>query len=285
MISLETLSTRLSIGETELIDELILALLATPQLTLFFEKFPRMKQAMLRDLPRWHAEIAGQMRSTPVPAVLAQEFQLFERLQLLSSRDFSAQLPHLLEQLQKLPSPFLTEARMLLQRNEGPELSNAQHRLFLQRWRLSLTLQTLTLNETLLEAQRERLLAELQQRMALSGQLAPVLSDEDEAAAGRLWDLSKASLQPGDYTLIVQYGAFLAQQPELMQLAQQLGRSREAKSVPSRWKRFISWCMSQITCRKRSAAFIRAMMCCACCRRNWPRSVSVNWSWNFTGVW
>ena len=234
MISLETLSTLLSIGETELIDELILALLATPQLTLFFEKFPRMKQAMLRDLPRWRAEIAGQMRSTPVPAVLAQEFQLFERLQLLSSRDFSAQLPHLLEQLQKLPSPFLTEARMLLQRNEGPELSNAQHRLFLQRWRLSLTLQTLTLNETLLEAQRERLLAELQQRMALSAQLAPVLSDEDEAAAGRLWDLSKASLQPGDYTLIVQYGAFLAQQPELMQLAQQLGRSREAKSVPSR---------------------------------------------------
>jgi len=216
MISLETLSTLLSIGEAELIDELILALLATPQLALFFEKFPRMKQAMLRDLPRWRAEITGQMKATPVPAALAQEFQLFEQLQLLSSRDFSAQLPHLLDQLQRLPSPFLTEAGTLLQRNEGPELSHAQHRLFLQRWRLSLTLQTLT------------------QRMALSGQLAPVLTDEDEAAAGRLWDLSKASLQPGDYALIVQYGDFLAQQPELMQLAQQLGRSREAKSVPAR---------------------------------------------------
>ncbi|MBN9931627.1 hypothetical protein HZD82_27500, partial [Pantoea agglomerans] len=29
------------------------------------------------------------------------------------------------------------------------------------------------------------------------------------------------------------YGDFLAQQPELLKLAQQLGRSREAKSVPS----------------------------------------------------
>lgn len=39
MISLETLSTLLSIGETELIEELILALLASPQLALFLKSF------------------------------------------------------------------------------------------------------------------------------------------------------------------------------------------------------------------------------------------------------
>ncbi|MCP6634935.1 hypothetical protein NL498_26405, partial [Klebsiella pneumoniae] len=38
----------------------------------------------------------------------------------------------------------------------------------------------------------------------------------------------------GDYQLIVKYGEFLAAQPELMQLAEQLGRSREAKSVPKK---------------------------------------------------
>jgi len=233
MISLEALSTLLSIGETELVEELILALLASPQLALFFEKFPRLKQAMLRDLPRWRAEIVEQIKSTPVPEALAQEFQLFQQMQLLSTADFSRELPAIMAQLQSLPSPYREEAGRLLQHNESSQLSNAQHTLFLQRWRLSLTLQTLTLNETVLEAQRERLMAELQQRMAISGQLAPVLTDDDEAAAGRLWDLSKAPLQPGDYQLIVQYGDFLAQQPELKKLAQQLGRSREAKSVPS----------------------------------------------------
>lgn len=233
MISLEALSTLLSIGETELVEELILALLASPQLALFFEKFPRLKQAMLRDLPRWRAEIVEQIKSTPVPEALAQEFQLFQQMQLLSTADFSRELPAIMAQLQGLPSPYREEAGRLLQHNESSQLSNAQHTLFLQRWRLSLTLQTLTLNETVLEAQRERLMAELQQRMAISGQLAPVLTDDDEAAAGRLWDLSKAPLQPGDYQLIVQYGDFLAQQPELKKLAQQLGRSREAKSVPS----------------------------------------------------
>ncbi|WP_394541693.1 ATPase RavA stimulator ViaA [Pantoea sp. SGAir0418] len=233
MISLETLSTLLSICETELIEELIVALLASPQLALFFEKFPRLKQAMMGELPRWRAEIAAQMKTTPVPDALAREFQLFQQMQLLSSHAFSEQLPAIMTQLKALPSPFIEEASKLLLHTDSAQLSNAQHTLFLQRWRLSLTLQTLTLNETLLEEQRERLMAELQQRMAISGQLAPILTDDDEAAAGRLWDLSKAPLQHGDYELIVQYGDFLAQQPELMKLAQQLGRSREAKSVPS----------------------------------------------------
>ncbi|WP_312183963.1 ATPase RavA stimulator ViaA [Pantoea sp. CTOTU46764] len=233
MISLETLSALLSIGETELIEELIIALLASPQLALFFEKFPRLKQAMMRDLPRWRSEIAEQIKVTPVPEALAHEFQLFQQMQLLSTQHFTQQLPNIMTQLKSLPSPFIEEASKLLLNAESDQLSNAQHTLFLQRWRLSLTLQTLTLNETILEEQRKRLMAELQQRMAISGQLAPILTDDDEAAAGRLWDLSKAPLQHGDYELIVQYGDFLAQQPELMKLAQQLGRSREAKSVPS----------------------------------------------------
>ena len=176
MISLETLSALLSIGEAELIEELILALLASPQLAIFFEKFPGLKQAMLRDVPRWKAEINAELKATPVPETLADEFQLFQRAQLLSHHDFSQQLPEILEALTQLSSPFLEEAQRLLQHTDAHQLSGAQHTLFLQRWRLSLTLQTLTLNEQLMEQQRERLMAELQQRMALSGQLAPLLS-------------------------------------------------------------------------------------------------------------
>jgi len=67
----------------------------------------------------------------------------------------------------------------------------------------------------------------------MSGQLAPVLAGDDDAAAGRLWDLTRSSLQRGDYQLMVQYGDFLASQPELLKLAEQLGRSREAKAVLS----------------------------------------------------
>lgn len=233
MISLETLSTLLSIGEGELIEELILVLLASPQLALFFEKFPRMKKALLRDLPRWKAEILENLKTTPVPEALAKEFALFQQYQTFSNSIFSQQLAALLAELDSLQSPFTEQANELISHSEIDNLSQAQHTLFLQRWRLNLTLQTLTLNQQLLEQEREKLLAELQQRLAISGQLAPVLADDDEAAAGRLWDMSASKLQYGDYKLIVQYGDFLAQQPELLKLAEQLGRSREAKSVPS----------------------------------------------------
>ncbi len=232
MISLETLSSLLSIGETELIEELILVLLASPQLALFFEKFPRMKNVLLRDLPRWKAEVLENLKATPAPEALAKEFAQFQHYQIISTHDFARQLPALMAELDNLQSPFAEQARGLIAHTDT-QLSPAQHTLFLQRWRLNLTLQTLTLNQDILEQEREKLLAELQQRMAISGQLAPVLADDDEAAAGRLWDMSSSKLQHGDYKLIVQYGDFLNQQPELRKLAEQLGRSREAKSVPS----------------------------------------------------
>ncbi len=102
--------------------------------------------------------------------------------------------------------------------------------LFLQRWRISLTLQATMLHHKLLEQEREQLMAELQERLALSGALEPVLAEND-TAAGRLWDMSKGQLQRGDYQRLVEYGDFLQQQPELQKLAQQLGRSYEAKAV------------------------------------------------------
>ena len=233
MISLDTLSLFLAVNENDLIEELVITLLASPQLAAFFEKFPRLKNALTRDLPHWKAEIVQQLKNTPVPEDLAAEFSRFQQSQLMSQHDFSAQLPELLSWLAQQHSPFAEKAQALVANNDALQLSNAQQTLFLQRWRLSLTLQTLTLNQQLLERERDKLLAELQQRLAMSGQLAPVLAGDDDAAAGRLWDLTRSSLQRGDYQLMVQYGDFLASQPELLKLAEQLGRSREAKAVLS----------------------------------------------------
>lgn len=233
MISLDTLSMFLAVSENELIEELVITLLASPQLAAFFEKFPKLKNALTRDLPHWKAEILQQLKSTPVPQDLAEEFSRFQQFQTLSPHDFSVRLPELLTWLEQQHSPFAEKSRLLVANNDSQQLTSAQQTLFLQRWRLSLTLQTLTLNQQLLDQERDKLLAELQQRLAMSGQLAPVLADDDEAAAGRLWDLTRSSLERGDYQLIVQYGDFLASQPELLKLAEQLGRSREAKAVLS----------------------------------------------------
>ncbi|MDX6019114.1 ATPase RavA stimulator ViaA [Scandinavium sp. V105_16] len=231
MLSLDTLNVMLAVSEEGMIEEMILALLASPQLALFFEKFPRLKTAVAEDIPRWREALKGRLKETPVPQDLSDEVMAYQQSQVLSTSQFIVQLPQLLALLQKLHSPFAAQAQQLVDNNAT--FTGALHTLFLQRWRLSLVVQATTLNQQLLEDEREQLLSEVQERMTLSGQLEPVLVEND-TSAGRLWDMSEGQLKRGDWQLIVRYGDFLSEQPELMRLAEQLGRSREAKSVPKK---------------------------------------------------
>lgn len=166
-----------------------------------------------------------------MPQELSEEVACFQRAQALSTTQFIVQLPQILALLHQVHSPFAAQAQQLV--DDNATFTAAMHTLFLQRWRLSLVVQATTLNQQLLEEEREQLLSEVQERMTLSGQLEPILV-ENENAAGRLWDMSAGQLRRGDWQLIVKYGDFLSQQPELMKLAEQLGRSREAKSVPKK---------------------------------------------------
>ena len=229
MLTLETVNAMLTISEEALIEELIVLMLASPQLAIFFEKFPKLKHAITEDVPRWRAALKKHLQEAEVPAQLALEILSYQQNQLLSTAHFTVQLPQILSLLEKLQSPFAAQARQIVA--ENPRFTPALHTLFLQRWRLSLVVQTTAFNQQLLEEEREQLLSEVQARMTLSGQLEPVLI-ENENAAGRLWDMSAGQIKRGDYQLIVKYGDFLKAQPELQQLAEQLGRSREARSVP-----------------------------------------------------
>ncbi|MCO7511612.1 ATPase RavA stimulator ViaA [Serratia fonticola] len=232
MLSLETLDMLLSISEGELIEELIIGMLATPQLAVFFNKFPAIRRAINRDLPHWKLQLKDRIQQAVVPPVLAQEFYRYQQCQLESHGQFSQNLNDTLDLLHQYASPFYTQARSMVDAADltTHPLDGSFQTLFLQRWRISLTLQATMLHHKLLEQEREQLMAELQERLALSGALEPVLAEND-TAAGRLWDMSKGQLQRGDYQRLVEYGDFLQQQPELQKLAQQLGRSYEAKAV------------------------------------------------------
>ena len=231
MLTIDTLNVMLAVGEEGMIEEMIIALLASPQLAVFFEKFPRLKSAITDDLPRWRDTFRNRLKDAPVPHELEEEVICYQQSQLLSTSQFIVQLPQIVALLTRVQSPFAAQAQQLAANNAT--FTPALHTLFLQRWRLSLVVQVTSLNQQLLEEEREQLLSEVQERMTLSGQLDPVLVEND-SAGGRLWDMSAGQLKRGDYQLIVKYGEFLSQQPELLRLAEQLGRSREAKSVPKK---------------------------------------------------
>ncbi|WP_370559019.1 ATPase RavA stimulator ViaA [Edwardsiella tarda] len=228
MPSLEAVEAFLVMNESELLQDFLVGLIAAPQLAAFFEKHPRLRQLIDREWPGWQRRLRKRISETNVPDDLAQEFTLYQHQLLLGHGEFFRNLPTTLNWLTNQDSPFNHEAHQLCPQGNFPH-SDSFHVLFLQRWRLSLVARTLTLHHQVMEEERALLQQELQQRLQLSGALEPVLA-ENENAAGRLWDLSRSTPQHGDYQLLVQYGDFLAGQPDLQQLAERLGRSRAAEA-------------------------------------------------------
>ncbi|MEQ4924676.1 ATPase RavA stimulator ViaA [Proteus hauseri] len=231
MLTLSTIDMLLAINEGQLIEEVIVALLASPQLAVFFEKHPRLKKALLKDIHQWKKSLQQRVKETVVPTMIADEFALYQQTQSLGNALFNQKTAQILIELNKLESSFTEEASQLC-KNNAP-FTAAQQALFIQRWRISLIFQVTTVHKMLFEQEQEQLLAELQERLALSGSLSNTFA-ENERAAGRLWDMSKGVLTktPYDEKIVQRYSDFLDQQPELHKLASLLGRSKTAKSLP-----------------------------------------------------
>ncbi len=67
---------------------MIIALLASPQMAVFFEKFPRLKKAITDDVPRWREALRSRLKDTQVPPELTEEVMCYQQSQLLSTPQF-----------------------------------------------------------------------------------------------------------------------------------------------------------------------------------------------------
>ena len=111
MLTLDTLNVMLAVSEEGLIEEVVITLLASPQLAAFFEKFPKLKKAMTDDLPRWRENLRQRFRETEVPPELTEEVACYQQCQRLSTSQFIVQLPQTLTLLDNVHSPFASQAR------------------------------------------------------------------------------------------------------------------------------------------------------------------------------
>lgn len=244
MLDIATLDLFLAISEEELIEEMVIGLLASPQLAVFFRTFPRIKKAVMQDILRWKKQLQQKMQHSAIPAELASEFYFYQQCAQANTRTFYTTLNNTLATLQELKSPFAIQAEKLRDAANLSTPADSLQILFLQRWRTSLTLQALDLHHQLLQHEQEQLLAELQQHLVPGSTLDPLLAD-NETSGSRLWDMSRGQLQKSDWQLLTEYGTFMQQQPELENIARQLGRSKIAMTVPQTEVRFATTCIRE----------------------------------------
>ncbi len=89
-MTLDTLNVMLAVSEEGMIEEMMLALLASPQLAVFFEKFPRLKNIIAADIPRWREAVRARLKEVNIPPDLDAEVQTYQQAQLLSTRSLSS---------------------------------------------------------------------------------------------------------------------------------------------------------------------------------------------------
>lgn len=146
MLNITTIDMLLSINEMELIEEIVLTLLATPQLVLFFEKYPNLKPILLKDLLAWKKNLYRQLQETLLPIKLTKEFTLFQQNLSIDTTKFFGNLPVTINKLTDIDSTFVQEANYLQERiSHDP----AGQSLFIQRWRLNLIIEVTTFNKLL----------------------------------------------------------------------------------------------------------------------------------------
>ena len=79
-MTLDMLNVMLAVSEEGMIEEMLLALLASPQLAVFFEKFPRLKNIIAADIPRWREAVRARLKEVNIPPDLDAEVQTYLHL-------------------------------------------------------------------------------------------------------------------------------------------------------------------------------------------------------------
>ena len=104
-----------------MIEEMIVGMLAAPQLSVFFKKFPALRRALDRDLPRWKLQLRERLQEAMVPPALAQEFYRYQQCQLENNTQFYHNLNDTMELLRQLGFPVYGEqARALVDAADLP---------------------------------------------------------------------------------------------------------------------------------------------------------------------
>jgi uncharacterized protein with von Willebrand factor type A (vWA) domain len=169
----------------------------------------------------------------------AKEQGLKEKLQSSQAKDFSAEWKPIAKFLQdnydqrELDPAFYTkefDAALQPPKGKQPPRSFESVKSHLNdRWQGLLTQKELTHQLALIERERAKFVKDLYARVEELKKLKEALEPFTKEL-GRLWDMSKANWQRVNFDLLKQYAALLQRNEALQQLAEMLGKMRNAEA-------------------------------------------------------
>lgn len=232
MLGADGVNLALMIADSGMIDSAINELIHRPQLMMVAENNPNMKRSIKGHLLKWRGSVKKRMTKVCETERFQKELALYQEVVYWDEATFFNKINDIVKQLE-WHSSFYVEARQLLEREQS--LSNPMFpHYFCEQWYKSLSDAIKQAQLTELKEDKEKVLADLYQRIETLKTMEEVATAGDETQLGRLWDMAAAKLSKTDITVMKQYAKFLQRNQGLQEIAEQLGRMANEIDDPNK---------------------------------------------------
>ncbi|ELI5733864.1 ATPase RavA stimulator ViaA [Vibrio fluvialis] len=221
MLGVDGLNLALMIADSGIIDTAVSDLMGRSQVMMMAES-RGVKSSVKSHLLKWRGSVKKRITRVCETERFQQELGLYQEVIHWDEETFFERIPDVVKKLE-WHSAFYLPARRLLEKNKGIHNPMFAH-FFCDQWYKSLSDAIRQAQILELEANKEKLLADLYQRMETIRNMDQVTESGDEASVGRLWDMAAAKLSRGDISVMKRHAEFLKKNQGLQEIAEQLGR-------------------------------------------------------------
>lgn len=221
MLGADGLNLALMVADSGIIDSAVNDLMARSQVMAMAEN-RGVKSSVKSHLLKWRGSVKKRITKVCETERFQQELALYQEVIHWDEERFFDEIPSIIKQLE-WHSAFYLQARRLLEKNKGFHNPMFPH-YFCDQWYQSLSDAIKQAQLTELEANKEKVLKDLYQRMETMKNMDKVTEEGDESSVGRLWDMASAKLSKSDLTVMKRHAEFLKKNKGLQEIAEKLGR-------------------------------------------------------------
>ncbi|KUI98141.1 ATPase RavA stimulator ViaA [Vibrio sp. MEBiC08052] len=221
MLGVDGLNLAMMIADSGLIDTAVNELMDNIQLLIAVEN-RGMNTSVQNHLLKWRGQVKKKMTNVCETERFQQELALYQEVIHWDEKTFFQKIPQVLQQLE-WHSAFYTTARQLCEQKKN--FSNPMFpRYFCDQWYNSLSNALKQAQVMELEANKDKVLDDLYQRIETLRSMDQVTDTDDVQSIHRLWNMASAKLGKVDLAVMKKHAEFLKKHKEIQQIAESLGR-------------------------------------------------------------
>ncbi|MGF1723672.1 ATPase RavA stimulator ViaA [Photobacterium nomapromontoriensis] len=228
----EGVNLAMMLSESGIIDNAIHELMMRPQLIIAAESNPGIKAAMKNQITKWRGHVQQRISKLSVEDRFQREIELYQDVSQWDPAFFSEHVHEVVKKLEG-DSTFYFKSKSLLEKEHQTHNPMFQS-FFCNQWYQYLTQALAEAQFNTLEKHKEKLLADLYQRIETMQKMEDVTESGDEAKAGRLWDMAQAKLTKTDVSTLKSMANFLKKNEGLQEIAEKLGRMANEIDDPNK---------------------------------------------------